>query len=367
MNIVDNVRMNEFLGLSRRADPSSIKSLDQSERRILMSMLTALRRGDESVAIRERDAALTLDSIREKLARPQSLHPSFIFMKIFKAVLNFFGWRVSSQAVTRAVNETAEVRARAEERAREREAAITDFQQRLAPRIAERARDISLENQRLLVEEVRETIASQPNLQLPSRQFTGDYSRVGTRLRINDASKGGFQGRFDFLEGETSRGYLEFHEQGFSRIFSEEELLWKRTVQAAVTQSPLNMLCVPLLNTTLEEMAEWRPVHFDAEGSELRMWTEASLGLRNIDVDVVRNPSSGKIERVLIRVQKTTPVAFRPGGRTSIPSDTIGYYDSEIGFQLSIDEKEGLRFSDLRCNHVFIRGPLPEARDLQSV
>ena len=358
MNIVDNVRMNEVLELSKRAEPSSIKSLDQSERRILMSITTALKRGDEPVAISERDVALKLDSIRAKLTRPQPLHPSFILMKIFKAVLNFFGWRVSSQAVTRAVNEVAEVRAR--------KAAVNDLQEDVIPHIVATAKRATLEGAEELLAWIggdvsREDVTHTPN------QFVIDYKRSGFLLTIFDPSQGRFQGRPAPLTGETSQEYLKFHEDAFDRFFSQDEIFWKRLLQVCVTQTIVNTLAVPLSMCTLEanQIPLWKDKDHRVQNRELQVLADVNRTTKSVDVVVNRN-ASRKIMSASITVHLDTPVKLFLEGDEYRPSDTVGYFGSNMKFQLVVDRKGSPKIEDLQCDHVFVRGPLPEGSAPQS-
>ncbi len=352
MNIVDNVRMNEFLELSSHADPSSIKSLDQSERRILMSITTALRGGDEAFAIREKDATLKLDSIREKLTRPQPLHPSSILMKIFKAVLNFFGWRVSSQAITRAVNETAEVRAR--------KAAVKDLQECVIPRIVTEARRATLEGSRELLTWIGRDVSREDAMHTPN-QFVIDYKRSGFLLTIFDPSQGRFQGRPALLIGETSQEYLKFHEDAFDRFFLQDEIFWKRLLQVCVTQTIVNTLAVPLSMCTLQvnELPLWKEKDHRVLNRELRVLADVNRAAKSVDVVVNRN-ASGKIMSASITVHLDTPVKLFLEDDEHTPSDTVGYFGSNMKFQLGVGRKKSPKIVDLQCDHVFVRGPLPE-------
>jgi hypothetical protein len=162
-----------------------------------------------------------------------------------------------------------------------------------------------------------------------------DFSRDGTLLEIKDPSKEtSFLGRSEKLPKETYTDYLKYHEDAIDGFFSQEELPWKRAVQAAVTQTALNKLLEPVAVGTM----------LLTENNAVALTNASS---RRIEVQIIRNPQTKTIEKALVTVSAVTPVALSPeGGNYPMKSDPIGHFTSTMTFSVSPGEGNFPQVSD---------------------
>ncbi|CRX38859.1 hypothetical protein [Estrella lausannensis] len=419
---VQHSQMRNILELSKAAEVSSVKSLDQSERKILMVMLSALKRGEASVHLEGVDQK-KLERMKIKLQTPQEVRASSFIQKVVKIVLNFFGFRTGSRSVVKAVESTKNLMEECQMRlnslkpildnkkealselieqggARDeiehlrqdieklnrelseiegiltpkedvsvayvqaKKEAIASFQNQIPSLIEDAKAKVSENDAKELIEQnMQLDLVKNPN-RLDNEQFEKDYLRPGFRLRIEDPSKGVFQGYPKPSDSTKPADYYAFHKEGFNHLFASEEKIWKHFIQAAVTQTPVNAMMVPL-HMEMNINPEGRLRHLDVMGKEVPVIFDLQEVVRNVDVEVHRN-SSGVIEKVTVSIRMDTPVetGMHLAGLPKPKSlDTIGVITSTMRFELSLKDGNPL-VGHLKYDHVFNkdgRKPEPQA------
>lgn len=405
--------MKNFLELSKAAEISSVKSLDQSERKILMVMLSALKRGEASVFLEGIDQK-KLERMKIKLQTPQEIQTSSFILKVVKVVLNFFGLRTGSGSVIKAVESTKslieesqvrlsslkpildnkkealkelieqggtrseieELRKDIEKLSRElseiegilspkedvsiayvqaKKEAISSFQKQIPSILKGIKSKISTTDTKELIVANMKLDSIKNSARSENEQFEKDYLRAGFRLRIEDPSKGVFEGYPHPSDSTKPADYYAFHKEGFNQLFTPEEKVWKHFIQAAVSQTPVNALMAPV-HQEMNITPEGNLRHLDVLDKEVPIIFDVQEAVRNVEAKVHRN-SSGFIESVTVSILMNTPVqtgVFLANQPQPKPIDNMGVITSTLRFELSL-KGGNPSVGNLKYDHVFKR------------
>lgn len=410
---VQHSQMTNFLELSKTAEPSSVKSLTQSERKVLLLMLSALKKGDSFLHLEGVDSK-KLERMKIKLQTPQKIESTSFIHKVVKAVLNFFGLRTGTGSLLNEINSAENYLKECKERLSSLQLILDSKKEALQGLIEQEGKKEEIELLRQEIEqlskeftdlervvapkellkqsyfEAKKSVISSFQKEVPSiiksakkkvsskdakdligktmdlpsllssnlsvnEQFKKDYLRQGFRLQMHDPSKGTFEGYSKRNDSTGAEDYLAFHKEGFDQIFSADEKAWKLFVQGAVTQTPVNALIVPVFQEILiNDEGNLRTLKVMEE--DVPLIFDTSTPERNVDVEIIRG-ASGKIEKALIKLRMETPLqtgVLYEGASSPKPLDTIGFIESTMSFELTMTGGKP-QIGNLQYNHAFTK------------
>lgn len=350
---ISSIQMQQILRSCQSADSSSIRRLNQTERKTLLAMFTAIMAGEKSFNINPNMA----DSIRDKLKAPQTTQKASFLEKIrriVKALFNYCGFRVGPKTLQEKAASTQLI---PDEEIQHfqivPDEVIQHFQQIEAPNIILEAIRLSpqAETQNIILGIINKDIAQ--SHEGFSENFEKDLLREGLLIRIQDPSTNKcFVGRSKF-EGCSPKDYYESQRTGVETMFSPEEASWNLLVQSAANQTVCNALSLYL--RSLVALNASGALQYNTPAGTV--YPKCADAFRVIDIRLVRNKESGSIEKAEVTVHIRTIVLI--GSEQGIPEEKkipdriAGEFDSRMTCTLSLGEQNKPAISDLQYAHVF--------------